>query len=187
MRVPRRLSGVLLAFVVAGCASGPRGDAVVRCEGCGFASALAQVIGAFADIDAQLAEARTDEAAGSAELLALIDWRRPEADSAVLVVRLAADAAGTTVTYSAVPVARLLETRVAPTPVPGAPGPPIEVCQPCRSWQVAIEAAPGDNLRALANQREATRRLGEALARRLGGTTTPPSSSANPPGRSVSP
>jgi len=52
MRVPRHLSGVLLAFVVAGCASGPRGDAVVRCEGCGFASALAQVIGAFADIDA---------------------------------------------------------------------------------------------------------------------------------------
>jgi len=52
MRVPRHLSGILLAFVVAGCASGPRGDRTPRCEGCRFAAALAQVIGAFADIDA---------------------------------------------------------------------------------------------------------------------------------------
>jgi len=188
VRLLRCVSLFVVAGLVTTCASGPRGERTLRCEGCGFAAALAQVIGAFADIDAQLAEARADEAAGGAELLGVIDWRRPEADSAVLVVRLAADAAGTTVTYSAMPVARLLEARAAPTPVPGAPGPPLEVCQPCRSWQLSIEPGPGDNLRALVNQREATRRLGEALARRLGGPTTPPSSSsANPPGRSVSP
>jgi len=52
MRVPRRQSGVLLAFAIAGCAGGPRGDRTPRCEGCRFAAALAQVIGAFADIDA---------------------------------------------------------------------------------------------------------------------------------------
>jgi len=166
--MPRALTSALLAGVVMTCASGPRAEGSLRCERCTFAVALAEVVAAVADIDAQVAEARVDERAGSGELWALIDWRRPAADSAVVVVRLATDRSGATVSYSAVPLARLLEAHGAPTPIPNAPGPAIEACQPCRSWQVAIEAAPGDNLRALASQREATRLFAEALAGRLG-------------------
>lgn len=173
MRWPRRLSGVLLACAVAGCASGSRPDGSLRCDRCDFAGALGEVVAALAEIDAQVAEARADEGSGSGELWALIDWRRPEADSAVLVVRLATEPSGTVVSFSAIPVARALEMRGAPTPVPGAPGPPIEVCQPCRSWQVAIEASPGDNLRALVNQRDATRQFGEALVRRFAARPAP--------------
>ncbi len=163
----RSVGRLVLACVTAACVTGSRSDESVRCEGCTIATAVVAVAAAFAEIDAQLAESRVDETAGHGELWALIDWRRPAADSAVLIVRLAADATGTTVSYSAVPLARVLEMSAAATPVPNAPGPPIEVCQPCRSWQVAIEAAPGDNLRALANQRVAARRFGAALASRF--------------------
>jgi hypothetical protein len=165
------VGSLVLACVTTACASGSRSDGSVRCEGCTIEAAVVAVAAAVAENDAQLAESRVDETAGHGELWALIDWRRPEADSAVLIVRLAADAAGATVSYSAVPLARVLEMSAAATPVPNAPGPPIEVCQPCRSWQVAIEAAPGDNLRALASQCVAAQRFGAALASRF---TAPP-------------
>jgi hypothetical protein len=180
------LTAAVLALVVATCASGPRGGEALRCDGCSFAATLGEVVAALADIDAQVVEARVSEGAGTGELWGLIDWRRPAADSAILIIGLSSDPAGTTVSYAAVPLARALETRATATPVANAPGPPAEVCQPCRAWQVAIEASPGDNLRALAQQREASRCYGEALAQRFatrGAQSPPPPGLAGSAGR----
>ena len=145
-----------LAGLVACTSAGPTAAGDVRSyPGPDLTAALGAVLEAVAAMDARILKASADEGAGEGRLLVIHDWRRPEAESAVLHVVLSRRTDSVHIRVTAEPLGTVFERASRPGPEAGDEVLPPGACKPCEDHLGRKDLTGRGNARVLANLRRA--------------------------------